>query len=100
LNQLDQNEINSSQKILKPQPMSANLYNIMVPVDFTGKNKWAIAKAIELANTFHCNIHLVHVLHKPVIPFIPVDKSKFTPYESTAELHVARKKTRNLKNFI
>ena len=41
--------------------MSNKLYNILVPVDFSTKNKWAIAKAIELSNSFHCNIHLVHV---------------------------------------
>jgi len=41
--------------------MSGKLYNILVPIDFTVKNKWAIAKAIELSNNFHCNIHLVHV---------------------------------------
>jgi nucleotide-binding universal stress UspA family protein len=46
---------------LKLVPMSGKLYNILVPVDFTVKNKWAIAKAIELSNSFHCNIHLVHV---------------------------------------
>lgn len=78
--------------------MPNNLYNIMVPVDFTGKNKWAIAKAIELANTFHCNIHLVHVLHKPLVPFIPLDKTDFTPYESTADLHACRKKLEILKS--
>jgi nucleotide-binding universal stress UspA family protein len=41
--------------------MPNKLYNILVPVDFTTKNKWAIAKAVELSNSFHCNIHLVHV---------------------------------------
>jgi nucleotide-binding universal stress UspA family protein len=41
--------------------MSNKLYNILVPIDFTNKNKWAIAKAIELSNNFHCNIHLIHV---------------------------------------
>lgn len=41
--------------------MANNLYNILVPVDFTAKNKWSIAKAIELANNFHCNVHLVYV---------------------------------------
>ena len=44
--------------------MSNNLYNILVPVDFTGKNKWAITKAIELSNSFNCNIHLVYVAGK------------------------------------
>jgi nucleotide-binding universal stress UspA family protein len=78
--------------------MSNQLYNIMVPVDFSGKNKWAIGKAIELANSFHCNIHFVHILHKPVIPFIPIDKTDFTPYESTADLHKCRKKLEALKS--
>src|SRR6185503_16943144 len=41
--------------------MSGKLYNILVPIDFTAKNRWAIAKAIELSNSFNCNIHLVHV---------------------------------------
>jgi len=79
--------------------MSNQLYNILVPIDFSGKNKWAIAKAIELANSFHCNIHFVHILHKPVIPFIPIDKTDFTPYESTADLHECRKKLEALKSM-
>ena len=78
--------------------MSNQLYNIMVPVDFSGKNKWAITKAMELANTFHCNIHFVHILHKPLIPFVPIDKTDFTPYESTADLHECRKKLETLKS--
>jgi nucleotide-binding universal stress UspA family protein len=41
--------------------MSNKLYNILVPVNFTTRNKWAISKAIELSNSFHCNIHLVYV---------------------------------------
>lgn len=41
--------------------MPNKLYNILVPIDFSPKNKWAIAKALELSNTFHCNIHLVYV---------------------------------------
>jgi nucleotide-binding universal stress UspA family protein len=44
--------------------MSGKLYNILVPVDFTNKNKWAITKAIELSNSFNCNVHLVHVTGK------------------------------------
>ena len=44
--------------------MANKLYNILVPVDFTGKNKWAITKAIELSNSFNCNIHLVYVAGK------------------------------------
>lgn len=41
--------------------MPGKLYNILVPIDFTPKNRWAIVKAIELSNSFNCNIHLVHV---------------------------------------
>lgn len=41
--------------------MANKLYNILVPIDFTTKNKWAIAKAIELSNSFNCNVHLVHI---------------------------------------
>ena len=77
--------------------MPNKLYNIMVPVDFTNKNKWAIAKAIELANNFNCNIHLVHVLFKPILPFIPIDKSYFTPYESHVDLKLCREQLADLK---
>ena len=49
--------------------MSGKLFNILVPVDFTIRNKWAIAKAIELSNSFNCNIHLVHVTGRRVSIF-------------------------------
>jgi len=65
--------------------MPNKLYNILVPVDFSRKNKWAIAKAIELSNSFGCNIHLVHVLHRNILPMVPVDVSVVTPYESFSD---------------
>ena len=65
--------------------MPNKLYNILVPVDFTGKNKWAIVKAIELSNSFNCNIHLVHVLHRNILPLVPLDVSVVTPYESFSD---------------
>ena len=65
--------------------MPDRLYNILVPVDFTGKNKWAIAKAIELANSFDCNIHLVHVVQTSMVPVLPIEAGIFTPYESHAD---------------
>ena len=55
--------------------MSNKLCNILVPVDFTTKNKWAITKAIEMANQMNCNLHLVNIVH-------PTWTSSFTPYES------------------
>ena len=55
--------------------MANKLCNILVPVDFTSKNKWAIAKGIEMANQMNCNIHLVNIIHPGIF-------SSFTPYES------------------
>src|SRR6185436_8170143 len=55
--------------------MPSKLYNILVPVDFTNKNKWAISKAIEMANQMNCNIHLVNIVQ-------PSFFSSITPYES------------------
>ena len=58
--------------------MSNKSYNILVPVDFTSKNKWAISKAIEMANQMNCNIHLVNIVK-------PSFFSSFTPYESRVD---------------
>ena len=55
--------------------MSNKLCNILVPVDFTTKNKWAIAKGIEMANQMNCNLHLVNIVSPPMF-------SSFSPYES------------------
>ena len=77
--------------------MQNKLYNILVPVDFTAKNKWAIAKAIEMANSFNCNIHLVHVVFNPVFPFLPIDASRFTPYASHINRQTCREKLARLK---
>ena len=77
--------------------MQNKLYNILVPVDFTGKNTWAIAKAIELANNFNCNIPLVHVAFKPMFLFINIDISNFTPYASHIDMQLRREKLAALK---
>lgn len=55
--------------------MVNKLYNILVPVDFTRKNRWAIAKGIEMANQMNCNLHLVNIVPSKMF-------SSFTPYES------------------
>ena len=78
--------------------MPDKLYNILVPVNFSPRNRWAIAKAIELSNNFNCNIHLVHVLHKRLLPFLPVERSHVTPYESGADLFEIRQKMEQLKS--
>ena len=49
------------------------------------RNKWAIAKAIEIANNFDCNIHFVSIVHNNIIPILPIESSIFTPYESHAD---------------
>jgi nucleotide-binding universal stress UspA family protein len=78
--------------------MPGKLYNILVPVDFSGRSKWAISKAIELANNFQCNIHLVHVVSKHLLPLIPIDASLLLPYDSTADMNNARKKLEVLRD--
>ncbi len=78
--------------------MPKTLYNILVPVDFTAKNKWAISKAIELANNFHCNVHLVHVVSKNLLPLLPLDVSMLLPYDA-ADMNNARKKLENLRDL-
>lgn len=77
--------------------MLKTFYNILVPVDFTGKNKWAIAKAIELANNFQCNIHFVHVVSRRLLPFLPIEISSLMPYDAAA-MDNARKKLEELKD--
>lgn len=77
--------------------MPKKLYNILVPVDFSGRSKWAISKAIELANNFSCNVHLVHVVHKNILPLVPIDASQFLQYDFTVDMNNARKKLQVLK---
>lgn len=79
--------------------MPKTLYNILVPVDFTAKNKWAISKAIELANTFHCNVHLVHVSSGALMPLLPLDMSMLMPSYDSADMTNARKKLENLRDI-
>src|ERR1044072_3538384 len=78
--------------------MPKKLFNILVPVDFSGRSKWAIAKAIELANNFQCNIHLVYVVSKKLSPLFPVEISELLPYDVSAEMNNARKKLEALKD--
>jgi len=78
--------------------MQNNLYNILVPIDFTQKDRWAITKAIELANALHCNIHLVHVVSKNVFPLLTVEASHFYPYNYTADLKYAQDRLHEMKN--
>lgn len=77
--------------------MPKKLYNILVPVDFSGRSKWAISKAIELANNFQCNVHLVHVVSKNILPLIPIEASNILPYDFTVDMNNARKKLETLK---
>ena len=77
--------------------MPNNFYNILVPVDFSARSKWAIAKAIELANTFKCNIHLVHVAPTSVLPVSDGDAGTLA-YNISAEMEFAAKKLRQLRD--
>lgn len=77
--------------------MPNKLYNILVPVNAGNRSRWAIAKAIELANHFGCSIHLVYVVHKHILPFIPIERNRVTPYESRKDLQKAKQKLEELK---
>src|SRR3982751_350540 len=79
--------------------MPKTFYNLLVPVDFTAKSKWAISKAIDLANNFHCNIHLVHVVSSEVFPFIPIEASSIFPYDIAADLENARVKLEAMRDL-
>lgn len=68
-------------------------YNIMVPLDFTPKNKWAIAKAIELANTINCNVHFVHVVS--AVAFY--SGHYITNSDPTLDAHIARHRLKELQ---
>jgi nucleotide-binding universal stress UspA family protein len=72
--------------------MANKFYNILVPVDFTKKNQWAIAKAIELANHIRCNIHLVHIVSKPLFRFLPFETTSSMPYDTSFDLTKGREK--------
>lgn len=78
--------------------MPQQLFNILVPVDFTARDKWAIAKAIELANSLNCNIHLVHVVSKRIFPLMNVEAAEFYPYDYTVDLKNARDRLLLLKD--
>lgn len=77
--------------------MATQLHNILVPVNFAGRDKWAISKAIELANTFECNVHLVHVVSSWTMASREIGANVFL-YNGTAHLTNARKKLEALRN--
>ena len=78
--------------------MPKTFYNLLVPVDFTAKSKWAISKAIDLANNFNCNIHLVHVVSSEIFPFIPIEASSIFPYDIAIDMDNARVKLEALRD--
>ncbi|HVZ57145.1 MAG TPA: universal stress protein [Chitinophagaceae bacterium] len=48
--------------------------NIAIPVDFTRVSEKAIEKAVDLANEYRCNIHLLHVV--PASPFAGISSAR------------------------
>jgi len=77
--------------------MPNQFYNILVPVDFSSRSRWAISKAIELANTLKCNIHLVHVAQDFTMPLIGGD-GYAVGYDITSDMEYAAHKLRRLKD--
>jgi nucleotide-binding universal stress UspA family protein len=74
--------------------MSNHFYNILVPVDFTGKDKWAIDKAIDMANTLSCNVHFVFVM--PL--FTITSNGYFLGFNRKADKVYARRRLQELSN--
>jgi nucleotide-binding universal stress UspA family protein len=77
--------------------MPNSVYNVLVPVDFSSRSKWAIAKAIELANSFRCNIHLVHVVSYFTVPVLEADTGYTLGYNVSADMEYASKRLKQLK---
>ena len=74
-------------------------YNILVPVDFSNRSKWAMAKAVELANTFKCNIHLVHIIPTITLPAVDGDAGYMLAYNISPDMELAGKKLKQLKDM-
>jgi len=77
--------------------MPISVYNVLVPVDFSARSKWAIAKAIELANSFRCNIHLVHVVSYFTTRIVGVDTGDTVGYNVSVDTEYASKRLKQLK---
>jgi nucleotide-binding universal stress UspA family protein len=77
--------------------MPNSSFNILVPVDFSSRSKWAIAKAIELINTFHGVIHLVHTVSTPSVPLVEPYTGNVLCYDKTVDMEYAGKKLKQLK---
>lgn len=50
--------------------MQKRLRSILVAVDFSSKTNHTIIRAINLANQFNCDIHLVQIVSRPMAYFI------------------------------
>ena len=76
--------------------MANTLYNILVPVNFSSRDRWSIAKAIELANAFQCNVHLVYTVKDPW--WATRKWNHWFLYDNTTTLTNARKQLEDLRN--
>ena len=73
--------------------------NILVPVDFSKDSKVTFEKAIELANKYDCNIHLLHVITiSPVNTLTPAKKNEFELYNFINKQEQFAFKLESLKN--
>lgn len=79
--------------------MKKNLSRILVPVEFAKRDDWAIAKAIELANTFQCQLHLVHVVGMTALQYLPIESGYLVSYDDYAERRTAAEKLCSFKSL-
>jgi nucleotide-binding universal stress UspA family protein len=78
--------------------MPNNFYNILVPVDFSRASKLAIAKAIQLTNTFNGNMHLVHVVPSIALPLVERYTGNVLAYGKTVDMEYAGRRLKQLQN--
>lgn len=79
--------------------MPNHIYNILVPVDFSNRSNCAIAKAVELINTLYGNIHLIHVVSSPDIPFVEPYTGNVLAFGTTVDMEYAGKRLKELKSY-
>jgi nucleotide-binding universal stress UspA family protein len=79
--------------------MTNEAYNVLVPVDFSNVSRLAIAKAVELVNTFNGNIHLVHIVPVHGLPLIDPQTGTVLAYSCTVDMEYAGKKLKQLKDY-
>lgn len=77
--------------------MQKRLRSILVAVDFSSKTNRTIIRAINLANHFNCDIHLVQIVSRPTLYFF-LKIFRLVSYEMNMDFENAAWHLNDLKN--